>query len=252
MIKILDEYAERFSTDRYFIISCNVLRAYNEFNEARDQAYPASVNAVDRYTKLLVDKSEDISDGGTKQLQRTEIASATDFDFGAFALSRYSVRHFADKEIGREEIEQAIRWAQKTPSVCNRQSCRVHVFHDEASRTLALSHQNGNRGFGHESRAVMIVTSDLQHFHNPSERFQCWIDGGMFAMSLIYALHALNLGSCALNWSATCDRDVKLRSAVGIPDSEVVIMMIAVGHLPETFSVAQSPRKQLHEVVRWH
>ena len=99
---------------------------------------------------------------------------------------------------------------------------------------------------------MFIVTSDLQAFCNPGERFQCWIDGGMFAMSLLYAAHSLRLGACALNWSQTCERDIAMRTAVGIPDNEVVVMMMAVGHLPSQFSVAQSARKELSEVVRWH
>lgn len=35
----------------------------------------------------------------------------------------------------------------------------------------------------------------------------------------------------------------------GMPDSDLVIMMIAVGYLPEEFKVAQSPRKPLKEVL---
>lgn len=44
-------------------------------------------------------------------------------------------------------------------------------------------------------------------------------------------------------------KDKMLKISSGIPDSELVIMMIAVGHLPDKFKVAQSPRKPLNEVL---
>lgn len=71
-------------------------------------------------------------------------------------------------------------------------------------------------------------------------------------MSLLYAIHSLQMGACALNWSATYERDIAMRRAVGIPDNEIVIMMIALGHLPDDLKVAQSTRKNLDEVIRWH
>ena len=57
------------------------------------------------------------------------------------------------------------------------------------------------------------------------ERNQGWIDGGMFAMSLIYAFHALGIGTCCLNWAVDSRTDRTLRSVVSMPDHEAVIMM---------------------------
>ncbi len=62
-------------------------------------------------------------------------------------------------------------------------------------------------------------------------------------MSLVYALHSLGLGSCCLNWSVEKEHDEKLHAVTGIPASEMVIMMIGVGALPDSLQVAQSPHK---------
>jgi hypothetical protein len=72
----------------------------------------------------------------------------------------------------------------------------------------------------------------------------------MFAMSLIYALHSLGLGTCCLNWSVEQDADLRLRSVAQIAPSENVIMLLAVGHLPDELAVACSPRKDLSDVLR--
>ena len=48
---------------------------------------------------------------------------------------------------------------------------------------------------------LLIIAMDLKAFVPAHERYQHWIDGGMFSMSIIYALHSLGLSSCCLNWS---------------------------------------------------
>jgi hypothetical protein len=112
-----------------------------------------------------------------------------------------------------------------------------------------LAFQNGNRGFGDQVNKVIVVTTDLQAFVTPGERNQCWIDGGMFSMSLIHALHSLGVATCCLNWSVEMDIDRAMRVSAGIPECEAVIMLIAIGHYPAHLRVAQSARKRLTDLL---
>jgi hypothetical protein len=139
----------------------------------------------------------------------------------------------------------------RTPSVCNRQAWRVYVFTDDEDKRRVLQHQNGNRGFGDRISQLLVVTCDLSAFVTIGERAQAWVDGGMFSMSLVYALHFAGLGTCCLKAPNEIREDRALRRVCGIPDCEVVIMMIAVGHLIEEFAVAQSARRALEEVVQF-
>ena len=70
-------------------------------------------------------------------------------------------------------------------------------------------------------------------------------------MSLIYSLHSLGLGTCCLNWSVEKETDAQLRKITNIPASENIIMLIAVGHLPDEFEVAISQRLPLDEVAKY-
>lgn len=96
-----------------------------------------------------------------------------------------------------------------------------------------MSYQNGNSGFGHTVPALFVITSDMRIFEKSGERNQGWVDGGLFAMALVYALHALGLGACMLNWSQDHDQDDALRAAFEIPDDLLV---------------AQSPRRPVGDV----
>jgi nitroreductase len=120
---------------------------------------------------------------------------------------------------------------------------------DKEDIVRLLSFQNGNRGYGDQAGAVLLITADMRAFTMLGERNQAWIDGGLFAMSLNYALHSLGLGACMLNWSVEKGQDEALRAAFAIPEQEVVIMMMAVGHMPERLRVARSPRRPLKSVL---
>ncbi len=115
---------------------------------------------------------------------------------------------------------------------------------------LALSLQNGNSGFGSAVPTVALVTVDTQLFAGPGERNQGWIDGGLFSMSFVWALHGLGLDSCMLNLSLRNGRSDALRRTLDIPDYELPIMMIAIGYARPGHRVARSPRRPIDEIVR--
>ena len=153
--------------------------------------------------------------------------------FSALALSRSSVRNFLEKPISQEEVTAAVHLAQRTPSVCNRQCWRVHVFSTPEDKALVLNYQNGNAGFGHMAANILLVTADLRTFVSSGERNQAFIDGGLYAMSLMYALQARGIASCPLNLGLSFQMDHGLRKAAKIPSHENLIMMIAIGYPPD-------------------
>ncbi|MDR6904791.1 nitroreductase [Agromyces sp. 3263] len=171
-----------------------------------------------------------------------------------FFATRHSVRDFDEtRPVEPATIEEAVRLATYTPSVCNRQAGRVHAFSGAEDAARILAHQNGNGGFRDQVRSVLVVTVERGLFAGAAERNQRWIDGGLFAMTLVWALHGLGVSSCMLNWSMTNDRTDALRQAAGIPDSEDVICMIAIGYPPEAgFRVARSPRRPVSQVLTTH
>lgn len=187
--------------------------------------------------------------GGTIKVTKAEINAAV---FGVrpeFFLSRHSIRQFGSLKVPQADIEKAVRLAQKAPSACNRQGPRVHCFSDPMT---ALSHQPGNAGFGHLASQALVVTSDLQAFCSSGERHQAYVDGGIFAMALVNALHALGYGSCMLAWNSSPYAESNVKHDLGISRSEVIIMMIAVGTLPDDFRVAVSARRPLDTVLHVH
>jgi len=247
LIDYLIEYKSRYGTDAIFCVAVNALLAYQKFNKE---------NGVENTNldKFIMELSEDrkyflLQDGGVLPVLRSEIIKDAKKDLRYFFKARHSIRNFSSKPVDIDFIRQAVEMARQSPSVCNRQSWRVYVYSDPADKERVLKFQNGNRGFGEQIDKVLLVTSDLQTFLSVGERNQCWIDGGMFSMSLVYALHSLGLGTCCLNLNVLSGVDLELRKKAKVGESESMIMMIAVGHIPDQLLVAQSHRKAVDEIL---
>ncbi|RPJ73236.1 MAG: nitroreductase family protein, partial [Acidobacteria bacterium] len=244
-------YQKAFGPDRSTLVAGDVLAAYARFNSRRG-GVPAGVQDGLAAIRQLAGSEAVTNHGGVLQVSAEELRRAACRDLQPFFGSRHSVRQFADAEVPREAIEAAVSMAMHTPSVCNRQSWRVHAYTEPELKAALLKLQNGNRGFGDQAAHVLVVTTDLETFTSVGERNQCWIDGGMFSMSLIWALHSLGLGTCCLNWSVEKETDAALREVAAIPESQAIMMMLAVGALPQTLTVARSLRRQPDDVLVFH
>lgn len=224
----LDEGYEKCASDR----------AALEYNVASAQQALAAWNAEGK-------RSEEVAPLGPELLALEN----PDIFFG----SRHSIRDFDPAlRVTQEEIEKAVSLAMSTPSVCNRQAGRVHYLSDSESVRKSLLLQRGNTGFTDCITDLLVITVESGLFTGRGERNQKWIDGALFAMTLVWALHSIGLGSCMLNWSKTNSLSDQLRQEVGIPASEDIVVMIAVGNPAKNYRVARSPKRSLSQVLRIH
>lgn len=167
-----------------------------------------------------------------------------------FITSRHSVRNFAPEKLDHALVEEAVRLASYAPSVCNRQSWRVYYYDDPVDIAHILEIHAGSLGFQKQVPALFIVTYDIRAFEDSLERNQGWIDGGLFSMNLLLALHGLGLGAVALNWSRRNYSTVELRKRADLPEHNNVVMMVAAGHLGPDYRVARSARRPVSEILR--
>lgn len=168
----------------------------------------------------------------------------------AFIESRRSVRNFDERPVDRGLVEEAVRLAGTSPSVCNRQAARAYYFDDPEDVRRIIALHGGSSGFKTAIRGLFVVTYDLRAFVHARERNQGWIDGGLFAMTLILALHGLGLGTVPLNWSRRNEPTDRLRAAAAIPDHDNVVMLIGIGHPAPGYRVARSARRPLSQILR--
>ena len=206
---------------------------------------------------MLIKKIKNLSLGfsnltPTNQIDFTieEYFSSSDKSFLPFSKSRHSVRNYIDENIDINLIEKSIEITQATtPSACNRQTSRAYLLSKRETIDEILKYQSGNRGFGHLSNKLIVLTAELGVFDGLHERNQAYIDGGMFAMNLLYALHSNKIATCILNCSHDFKKDKIMRKLCGIKDSEVFIAMIACGIPPANFKITISNRYNYLDIL---
>lgn len=170
-------------------------------------------------------------------------------EFSTLMLNRRSVRDYLPKKIKNEDLRECISISNQSPSVCNRQTCRVRIYEDPAQISKLLTFQNGNRGFGHLLSTLLIITADTRYFFDASERNQPFVDGGLFSMSLILALQSKGISSCCLNWCVSPTADKLAHETGDIPEHERIVMYLAVGYAAEGTVVPKSERRALEEIA---
>lgn len=168
--------------------------------------------------------------------------------FVELAEQRYSVREYSTEPVSQDVLDKVYEVAMKTPSVCNRQATRVYQITDPGKVKAALDIQGGFHGYAMPP-VLLLVTSDIRAFMNENERNEPFTDGGLFSMSLLYALEAYGLAACPLNAMFDLSQEQRTRTLLDIPDNEFLIMYIAVGNFPDTVPVCRSTRKTADSVV---
>lgn len=78
-----------------------------------------------------------------------------------------------------------------------------------------------------------------------------YVDGGLYAMNLMYALHSEGLGTIPLTCSLMARNYKKLYHDFDIKDNEVPVLLIGVGNLKEKFEVAVSNRYNYDHYVKF-
>lgn len=184
------------------------------------------------------------NEGGALIFEPSNSEEIQAMNYSDFIKSRHSIRHFSNSPVDIEKVKRAVNLAQLTPSACNRQGWNVRVIQDKLVLKKVLDNQNGNRGFGYEIDKLILVTSDLRYFNSDREVFQAYIDGGMYAMSLINSLHYECIGTIPLSGSLTWEQDANIRMILGLDDAEVVILLIGAGNYPEKCQTTKSIRHE--------
>ena len=216
------------------------------------QEYVLRHESTDVDTSFITEEIKKLSEsnsiqqlGGVFNLSKKEVVESSLGDFKSLALNRFSVRDFSNKPIELDIIKEALNIAKKTPSVCNRQPWHNYIIRDKNLIKSVLKVQGGFTGHGNNIDTLILVASNNNYLSNYTERNQGFTDCGMYSMSLIYSLQYLGLATCALNANLNLDRDSKVRKMLDVPESQNLVMFIAVGQYEDKFKVPKSPRDDI-------
>ena len=224
-----------------------VLEAYIKFHAEREFEPKNVISGFEKVKKYI---PHNMGAFGIKHQKFEEIDKNIHSKFPEFFLSRHSVRQFANRPIDLNDIRKSVELAMHAPSACNRQSCKAYFYQDEEKNKEIGNLIAGNTGFSSDVRNYIVITSDMSAFYDSFERNQTYVDGGIFALALVEALHYHGIASCILQNGEYADKNRVFKRVCGnIPDNEKIILFIAIGYYKDDVIYATSHRKTLDNVL---
>ena len=240
LVNLINKYKyNNYKKNEIYIHAIEVLLEYLQLHEENNVALEKKI-----ITEIQSIRENNIESSTQALINNTSYFKDVEKDFYTFSNSRHSVRNLK-AGIDLDQIKKAIDLAANVPTACNRQPQRIHLLSDRRLIEKILSIQDG-RGFGHLCDKLIFVTVDLSTYKGIQERNYPFVDGGIYLMNLLYALHYYKVGACTLNWCYTPETDIELRKILPIKKSEVGIAFIMCGKVPEqdvkiTLSVKNTP-----------
>lgn len=224
-----------------------VIDAYLQFHRERGVVPADIVKRFEYFRDYVPDTDKSY---GIKSITIEELQKRIHGEFPEFFSSRHSVRQFADKELSREDIQRAVALAMQAPSACNRQSVKIYFYEDKEINIALGDLIAGNTGFDKEVPCYLVLTSDMSAFYDVFERNQVYVDGGIFAMALVEALHYYGIASCILQNGEYKEKNLRFKDICrNIPENEKIILFIAIGYYKDNFTFAVSNRKNIEDVL---
>ena len=235
------EYISRYGQDdEQLNHALGVILEYNEYHDKK--SFILDNEVIETIKQLRNLGNEEFEKTSQNRISKNEYFKNVKSSFFEFSNSRSSVRDYSTEDLPMVKIQDSLELARNTPSACNRQAWRTYVYDDKKLITKILEEQGGNRGFGHLANKLIVITGELGVFSSTNERNQVFIDGGMYAMNLLYALQYNEIAACILNCSFDNKKEQKLKQMCGVKESEVLIAMVTCGIAPDEFKIAISLR----------
>lgn len=247
LIHLCNEYIKHnYNTERtQFKAAVSVIFEYEYIHIENNKSLPLPLaNAIKNLHTTLPLHSV------TPQITVEKCSMFQKGDFKYIAEHRHSIRNFCGT-IPLAKVRAAIELAQTAPSACNRQPIHVHIVDKTTNKNLfnkILDLQKGNRGFGTDADKLLIITSVAEVYIGLPERNLMYIDGGIFTMNLLYALHYHEIAACTL--SASLLPSSFSTDLLGV--SETPIAIVAIGDCPDSFLVARSQKKHIDSIIHYH
>ncbi len=228
LIVLIERYIRKYPVEERVHSALVTLQSFRDdiFSEKNH----GTAHAIDQLLSRCGVSCEKI-EGAIRKIKKPRF-SMTYEDIVSFYESRASVREFSDKPVTANEVRKVCRMVRTTPSACNRQPCRLYTFRDRGIIEKLINNQLGDQGWCMNCNLLFVVTANQSYYNATYERYQPFIDGGMFAMNLVMALHSQKIATCCKMFIQQPGLEKRFKKAAGIPACERPVMLVLAGHYP--------------------
>lgn len=225
--------------DMIFVMkSLSVIKGYIAYNRNAGAEMDGIEKSLSEFCKQF-DIEECAVVDGIINLQINKDLQQMPFDL--FSSTRFSIRELSAEEIDLNKVKKALVLAERTPSACNRQSWRVHVYTNEILKNKVFELQGGSKGFYKKMQCAIMICADIRRY-GINELNLPFVDGGLYGMNLLYALHFYGLATIPLTMGHKQRTLRNIIKELKLPTNEIPVILIGVGSFCDNFKVARSER----------
>ena len=225
---------------------CTVIEKYILFNQYVGADMNDIISLLDDFCMKNSIQIDSNADAGIYVKNLSKLADERKSSFEVFSQSRFSVRDFGKEKVDFNKILSALKMCERTPSACNRQSYKIYVYKDELLKNKIFEMQGGCNGFYEDMQIAILICGD-QRGYNINELHQVYVDGGIYAMNLLYALHYEGLAAIPLTMGQKQGKIALIKKEMDITEYEMPCVLIGVGTYKDEYKVAVSKRKDFME-----
>ncbi len=164
------------------------------------------------------------------------------------AVQRTSTRWFQEREVPREEIDEALEIAMQSPSACNRQSYEYWLCDDRELIDDVASLAIGASGYKDNIPCLAVIVGKQRAYFNDRDKHVIYIDASLSAMAFQFALETRGLASCCINWPAIPENERQMESLLDLDPGESVVMLMAIGYPDPDGMIPYSEKKAVESV----
>lgn len=127
----INNFILKYKWDNCLNNPISILLEYINYHQIHNSVSPDIIDLNDKLDNLLnesLHKKDEFATGGTYEVTREELIANGISNFKTLSANRYAIRNFSEVPVKKELILKALDIAKKSPSACNRQAYRVHIF----------------------------------------------------------------------------------------------------------------------------
>lgn len=232
--------------DERFQQAIEVIEQYVNIHEKNDVDAGVVKEKYNSYKKL---KNDIQYNGGYTEYTKNSIPIYSELPYNKIISERHSIRDFGKDIIPVSSINNAIKVSMKAPSACNRHPWKVYNITNKEKLQEVYKLQGGLLTNGENIRGLLLITTSNSYYNGGHERNQAFIDGGMFAVTLLYSLTENQVATCPLHADFSLEKERNIRRILNLEDDEKLICFIAYGSYPEKGKYANSPRDNYKNIL---
>ena len=225
----------------------DVLRKYFEIVDP----HPVSEKA-----RVVFEKTGDLTQFDDTQVpyeQKDLKRRSVDYDeLLSLARNRKSIRWFQQKPVPRELIDKAILLSSYSPSACNRQPYFYEIIENPKRINKISDITLGTKGWGDNIPVLAAVVGELRAYFNERDRHLIYIDASLSVMGFMYALETFGIGTCGINWADIKAKEEEISKIIQLEEDQRIVMFVALGYPDPDGLVANSSRKEIDLLRRYH